>query len=53
MYFRYFASYYLSLEKGVAIHLNKLESPQKGCFVLFVKFGLNWSSGSGEEDENV
>ena len=25
--------YYLPLEKGVAIHFNKLESPTQGCFV--------------------
>ena len=34
------------MEKGVLFHLNKLESP-------FTKFGGNWSSGFGEEEENV
>ena len=41
--------YYLPLEKGVALHLNKFESqpPKNNC----AKFGRNWPSGSGEEDE--
>ena len=40
---------YLPLEKGEALHLNKLEFPSpKECFV-----GWNWPSGSGEEDETV
>ena len=38
---------YLPLEKGRALDLNKLESPSPK------EFGLNWPSGSGEEDENV
>ena len=33
--------YYLPLEKSVAVYFNK------------PKFGWNWSSGSGEEVENV
>ena len=42
---------YLPLEKGRALHLNKLESPS--LRVTCAKFGWNWTSGSGEEDENV
>ena len=42
---------YLPLEKGGALHLNKLEFPLPR--VLCAKFNWNWSSGSGEEDENV
>ena len=40
--------YYLPLEKGMALHLFKLESihPRMLC----AKFGRNWPSGSGEED---
>ena len=39
---------YPPIEKGRALHLNKIESPspKDGC----AKFGLNWLSGSGEED---
>ena len=40
--------YYLPLEKGVDLLLNKLESlVTQGIFCA--KFGWNWSSGSGEE----
>ena len=42
---------YLLLEKGGALHLNKIESPHPR--LLCAKFGWNWPSGSGEEDENV
>ena len=42
---------YLPLEKGRALHLNKLESPSP--MDTCAKFGWNWTSGSGEEDENV
>ena len=42
---------HLSLEKGGALHLNKLESSSPR--ILCAKFGLNWPSGSREEDENV
>ena len=42
--------YYLPLEKGVALHLNKLKLYPR---TLCDKFGWNWPSGSGEEDENV
>ena len=42
---------YLRLEKGVALPLNKLE--QTYPRMLYAKFGWNWPSGSGEEDENV
>ena len=40
---------YLPLEKGAALHLNKLESllPKD----VFANFGLKWPSGSGT-DEN-
>ena len=39
-------SNYLPFEKGVALHLKKLEfAAPKGA-----KFGCNWPSGSGEED---
>ena len=39
---------YLPLEKGGALHFNKLESltPKELC----AKFGWNWPSGSGEKD---
>ena len=40
--------YYLPLEKGVALHLKKLESPSSKD--AFAKFGSNWPIGSGEED---
>ena len=42
---------YLPLEKGRALHLKKLNPlyPRMHC----VKFGGNWPSCSGEEDENV
>ena len=43
--------HYLTLEKDVAIHLNKfntLHSFTPGCFCA--KFGWNWPTGSGEED---
>ena len=42
--------YNLPLEKGVALHLNKIESPHPR--MLCAKFGWNWPSGS-VEDENV
>ena len=41
---------YLPLEKGRALHLNKLDSLQPR--ILCAKFGWNWPSGSREE-ENV
>ena len=39
------------LGKGMALHFEKLKSPstKDAC----AKFGWNWPSGSGEEDENV
>ena len=40
--------YYLRLEKDVALHLNKLESPLPKH--AFCQVGWNWPSGSGEED---
>ena len=40
--------YYLPLEKGVALHLNELESLYP---LLWAKFGWNWPQGSGEEDK--
>ena len=47
VYFRYFRNH-LPLEKGVALHLNKLEFPSpKNALSQF------WHSGSEEEDENV
>ena len=39
----------LPLGKGVALHLNKLESPHLA--ILCAKFGWIWPSGSEEEDE--
>ena len=42
---------YLPLEKSGALHLNKFES--RNPRMLCAKFGWNWPSGSGEEDENV
>ena len=42
---------YLPFGKGVALHLNKLESPSPKDTLCQV--WLNWPSGSGEEDENV
>ena len=41
---------YLPLEKGGALHLNKPDSPSQR--MKCAKFGWNWPSGSGE-DENV
>ena len=38
---------YFPLEKGGALHLNKLESSSPR--VALCQFGWNWSSGSGEE----
>ena len=40
--------YYLSLEKGVALHLHKFESPLSMDDLCQV--WLNWPSGSGEKD---
>ena len=40
---------HLPLEKGVALHLNKLESPSPST----TKLVWNWPSGSWEEVENV
>ena len=40
--------YYLPLEKGGAFHLNKLDPLHSR--MLCAKFGLNWPTGSGEED---
>ena len=42
---------YLPLEKGRALHLNKLNTYHPRMFCA--KFGWNWPSGSWEEDENV
>ena len=42
--------YYLSFEKDVVPHFFKLES--FFLRMLSVKYGLNWSSGFGEEYEN-
>ena len=42
--------YYLLLENGVALHLNKVEFPLPR--MLCAKIGWNWPSGSAEEDEN-
>ena len=41
---------YLPLEKGMTLCFNKIESssPTQGCFC--VKFGWNWLSVSGEDD---
>ena len=47
MYFSLFR-YYLPWEKGVALHLNKLNLLRSR--MLCVKLGRNWPSGSGEED---
>ena len=44
-------SNYLPLKKGGAFHLDKLESRHPR--MLCAKFGWNWPSGSGEENENV
>ena len=43
--------YYLLLEKGVALHLYKLESPSPKNALY--QFWLKLVSGSGEENENV
>ena len=53
MYFELFLlfRYYLTLEKGMAFNLNKIEFFLSKD-VMF-KFGWNWPSGFGEEDENV
>ena len=42
----------LYLEKGVVLHLNKLESLSPNLDVLY-QVGLNWPSGSGEEGSHV
>ena len=44
-------SFNLTVEKGVVLHLNKLESAWHK-YRLY-KIDWNWSSGSGEEEENV
>ena len=50
---------YISLEKGMALYLIKLESSTSKnalCQVwimLCAKFGWNWMSGSSKEDDNV
>ena len=43
---------YLPLGKDKALHFNKPESNPLHPRMLFAKFGWNWTSGSGEEDEN-
>ena len=43
---------HLPLEQDVALHLNKLEYFHHPM-MLCAKFGWNWPSDSGEEDENV
>jgi hypothetical protein len=43
--------YYLPLEKGVALHMNNSKSPSPKDDLC--NFGYNWTSGSGEEVENV
>ena len=43
--------YYHPLEKGVTLHLNKLESLYQRMHCAM--FGWIWPSGSGEETENV
>ena len=40
---------YLPLEKGGALHLNKVKSPSPK-WMLCAKFGWNWPSGSEEKD---
>ena len=44
-----------SLEKGMSFHLNTFESSshKDALHQVWLKFGWNWLSGSGEEDENV
>ena len=44
--------HYLPLEKGGALHLNKLKSNLNPLHpkMLFAKFGWNWLRGSGKED---
>ena len=39
------------MNEGMLHHLNKLEFPLPKD--NYSKFGWNWPSGSGEEDENV
>ena len=51
MYFLLFRNY-LPLEKGGALHLKKNLNPLHPG-ILCAKFGWNWPSGSGDEDENV
>ena len=41
--------YYLPLEKVLALHLKKFESPSPKDALCH--FGLNWPSGSREEDK--
>ena len=45
-----FFRFYLPIELGVALHLNKFEflHPRTLCAMLWI-----WPSGSGEEDNNV
>ena len=50
MFFRDFCND-LPLEKGGALHLNKLETPSPKDALCLI--GWNWSCGSGEEDENM
>ena len=47
----YLYMYYLSLEKGVTLRLNRYRFPlPKEALSSVRQFGWNWSSGSGEED---
>jgi hypothetical protein len=39
------------LEKGVALHMKNFESLH--IRMIYANFGYNWSSGSGEEVENI
>ena len=50
IYFCYFV-FYLPLKKGRALHFKKFESPSPKD--TWAKFGWNWPSDSGEEEENV
>jgi hypothetical protein len=47
----FYSCYYLPLEKGVPLHLNKLKAPPHKDDLRQV--WSNWLSGSGEEVENV
>ena len=49
----YFCSFVSKEKKGVVLNLKQLKSPLPEDALICAKFGLNWSSGSGEKDFKI